>query len=125
MPGERIFMVITPDSMFVFDASVATLVGKQFGLLGTLIGATVGAVQNNSLQKKPKFVVSHKDIRSMSKHKSLLSGAGIMFELTSGSKFKIGTPRMAYGGIKKVYSEIADSIQKANQNIQRDTQIIT
>lgn len=121
--GHKVVVRFYANALYVFTGNYARDIGLAvgFGATGALIGKAIDETTGGAgAQGDPEFAVAFADIQSVSIHKSLLNGAGILFTLHNGATFKIATPKMSMGGVKKIYPVIAGAVKAANPNVALD-----
>lgn len=123
--GRKVSVYFYANMLCVYPAGFGREVGRSFGAVGSAVGGAIDTAVNAKAQTNgPELSVDYSNIQSVTIKKSLLNGAGIVFTLSNGSTFKISTPAMALGGVKKIYQQIATLIRAANQNVAFDPPLI-
>lgn len=117
LAGRKVAYSFWPEGVNIFGGSVMAQIGKEFGAIGSAIGSTIDHVVEAKVNKDGPLVVLYQDIVSIGIHKSLINGKSMIVTLKNGSSFRVSTMQMAYGGFKKIYAKLTETIQQANPEV--------
>ena len=110
--GHDCMMLLTNEDLIVSKASKADRVGRQMGLIGSLIGNKMAKKKNQNLLDDENILIGHPltAIRRLSMTKRMMYGKLIELELDNGFVYQLGSESFM---AKKNYFQTFDVFKQA------------